>query len=206
MTRHQLSTTKLTYRYPDRLVLQNVSLEVSTGSSLGLAGSNGSGKTTLLKCLAGLFRPSAGSVTLRSGDADVGRSSWKIRIGLVGPYIAWYDELSAEENLVFFTSAVGCHVEGKELDNALDRFGLKGRGVDPVGSFSTGMKQRLQFVLLTLRMPPVMLLDEPTATLDQQGRAAVTALIEEQRDRAAIVIASNDEEDLGLAKSRIQLS
>ena len=188
----------VTRSYGARRVFGPLSLEVSPGRVLGIAGPNGSGKTTLLRTLAGLIRPSSGTVRLDGEDPrDVPH-----RIGWVAPDLALYGELSAAENLTFFAEVAGRSVSVAER---LEDVGLANRS-DPSGALSTGQRQRLKLAFALLADPPFLLLDEPTSNLDEAGRAIVMKVVAAQRRRGAAVIASNDARDLALADETISIS
>jgi heme exporter protein A len=122
-------------------------------------------------------------------------------IGMVTPELFLYEELTAIENLEFFASVSGAAQINILADMA--RFGLEGRGNDLVKSYSSGMKQRLKYMLALLRKPPLLLLDEPTANLDDKGKALVQQII--AKHSGITVIATNEEADLKYADKSIIL-
>lgn len=193
-----LVADRLTRSYGARRIYGPLSFEVAPGRVLGIAGANGSGKTTLLKTLAGLIRPSSGSITL-SGKSprDVPE-----RIGWVAPDLSLYAELTPAENLAFFAEVAGRQVD---IEERLADVGLANRDV-PTSALSTGQRQRLKLAFATLSDPPLLLLDEPTSNLDEAGRAIVMKVVAAQRRRGAAVIASNDPRDLALADETLSIA
>ena len=149
--------------------LSDVSLEVRPGEFFGLLGPNGAGKTTLFKLLATLVTPTTGSVTIAGLDAV--REAAAVRRALV-PVIA--DErslhwrLSARENLRLFAALYGIHgaEQRRRIDEVLALVGLGHAASRQAGSFSSGMRQRLLLGRALLPRPRVLLLDEPTRSLD----------------------------------------
>jgi len=158
-------------------------------------GRNGSGKTTLVKILSSLLRPSAGGVRLRRGDRELAGDEKRLAIGWAGLDLAFYEDFSARENLAFFRRAAGRSASPEEIDALLAGAGLVQAADQRVGAFSTGMKQRLRIAFALLFDPPILMLDEPMAGLDAEGRQIVQAVVGQRRRSGAVVLASNDERD-----------
>src|SRR5438128_314155 len=100
------------------------------------------------------------------------------------------------ENLSFFERVRGREPRGEHLAELLQRVGLAGRGRDAVGTFSSGMRQRLKYAFAIAHGPKVLLLDEPTANLDVSGVSMVEEVLAEQRGRGVLVLATNEPEEL----------
>jgi len=164
--------------YGDFPALREVKLNVAPGSTLALLGRNGAGKTTLLRIVAGLSRPSRGSIKLQGS------------IGLLGHGIALYDELTAFENLTLFGRLYGLPDPRKRAEEMLERVGL-GRVRDGLArEFSRGMRQRLAVGRAFLHDPEVLLLDEPFTALDDRAIAVLQSMIQDMRDRGRTIIMS----------------
>ena len=200
-----IKVESLKKNFGERKVISSLNLEISQGESVAITGPNGSGKTTLLKLLLALLRPSSGKVTYFDNDRVLPREELRQRISFVAPYLSLYDQLSAEENLQFFTAVRGGNITGKEIDSLLHRVGLEGRGMDLVLEYSTGMKQRLKYAVALSNKPDFLLIDEPSSGLDDSGKAMMTALIEEQRAGSIIIIATNEKEEYSLASQQCRL-
>ena len=166
--------------YGRRSLFFEVTAEVTAGRCLVVTGANGAGKSTLLKIIAGLLRPEAGSVTFDG-----------LR-GYAAPDVQLYGELTGLENLAFFARLRGLAVE--ENASLLTQVGLpRARGHDPVAAYSSGMRQRLKLAVSLLGSPPLLLWDEPTATLDGLGKACADDLLERHRGGGGLaVVATND--------------
>jgi len=165
-----------------------------------VAGRNGSGKTTLLKILAALLRPEWGAVRVREGERDLVGEERRLAVGWAGFDLAFYEDFSARENLRFFRRAAGRgggaeQQEEAEIASRIEAVGLSEAIDRRVGAFSTGMKQRLRVAFAVLFDPPILILDEPMAGLDTEGRRIVEQLIAERRRTGAVLLASNDERD-----------
>ena len=160
--------------------------------SIAVTGPNGSGKSTLVKIIAGVLSPSSGSVQLELGTTSIPRQQFFERLGLVSPYLQLYDEFTAWENLDFVRKIRGLNAGDDVLNEQLTMVKLFERRHDIVRTFSSGMKQRLKYAFALLHRPAVLLLDEPTTNLDEEGVATVNAIIEQQRSRGIVIVATND--------------
>ncbi len=150
--------------------LEDVTFELRTGECLVLLGANGAGKTTLLKIIATLLRPSAGAVSVAGHDAV--REPYQVRasLGFLGHANYLYEDLTALENLRFWTAMRGLPASVDQLREALTQVELEGVAADRVRTFSSGMKRRLALARIFVGAPRLLLLDEPLAGLDQRGK------------------------------------
>ena len=185
-------------RYGARTVFRGVGFTVTPGAVAAVVGSNGAGKSTLLKVVAGLTTPSAGSVGW--GDAGL-----KGQCGLSAPDAPLYRELTALENLEFFAGARPAAWSTVGLLDHLDQFQLRARANDLAGDLSSGLRARLQLAVAVLHAPPVLLLDEPSANLDEAGRAIFRDVLQAQRARGVTLVATNDARDVELCDTSIEL-
>ena len=177
-------------RYGMRMALRGVSLEIGAGECVALVGHNGSGKTTLLKITALLARPSKGQLTFSSGNSVLSSDDIKHRIGMVAHNILVYDELTAEENLVFFAKLFNLPDPVARARESLEPVGLSRRASDMVRTFSRGMRQRLAIARALLKNAPILVLDEATSALDTESELLVQeALANLMMNRTSFVIA-----------------
>jgi heme exporter protein A len=192
----RLTVEGLAADYGARGVFAAVSLEVAAGEALVVSGHNGSGKSTFLRLLAGLQLPTAGAITYWAGGAAFAPQDATHLIGWVAPDLMLYRDLTARENLRFFADVRRLRLDDATIEALLERIGLGGRGDDRLAAYSSGMAQRLRYAYALLHRPPVLLLDEPTVTLDERGAGVVDAVITEQRRHGIVVIATNDPREL----------
>jgi len=170
-------------------LLSGVDLVVEPGTITVLLGANGAGKTSLLRLLGGLCTLSGGSgsvlgIDLGSGD----RRQLRRRVGWLGHEGSFYDDLNVVENLTFAARALGRPLDG--LDDVLERVGLTLRRTTPARQLSAGQRRRLGLAWLLLRRPELWLLDEPYASLDDEGRAFFDDLLADVTAQGATVVVS----------------
>lgn len=201
----KLTISQVSKSYAERDVILDVSAEVLAGECLVITGPNGSGKSTLLRIIAGITRPSSGSVDLVVDDKPVPPAARARIIGLVSPDLMLYDELTCEENLRFFAKVRGLSLSREELDETLSDVGLAGRGRDLIKAYSTGMKQRAKFAYALMHRPRVLLLDEPSSNLDEAGRELVERIIRRQLEEGIVVMATNDPAEVRYGDVRVHL-
>lgn len=168
-------TSGLTKRYGERPALDGVDLTVPRGSVHGLLGPNGAGKTTAVRVLATLTRGDAGKAAVAGYDVRTQPREVRASIGLVGQRTAVDDLLSARQNLTTFGRLFRLDKAAarRRADELLDLFGLAEAAKDSPGTFSGGMRRRLDLAAGMILAPDVLFLDEPTTGLDPAGRREV---------------------------------
>lgn len=188
--------------------LRGIDLTMPQGERAALLGANGAGKTTLLRILAGLTKPSAGSVSIDGFDIVGDAQAVRRLVGFVAhqPYL--YDELTARENLLFFARMYTVR-DGRERANMLlQRVGLERKANERVSTLSRGQVQRLSLARALLHGPSLLLLDEPDTGLDEEGNALLETLLDEHRARGGTTIFTTHrvERALALADSIVLLN
>ncbi len=158
-----LTVAALAKRYGGLEALRDVSFDAGSGELVAVVGPNGAGKTTLLSIIAGLQAPSAGTVHHVAGDGG-----W--RVGWVPQQMALYSKLSVAENLELFARLEGAADPRAVVERMLDQTGLRERAGELVGRLSGGNRQRVNVALGLIGEPPVLALDEPSASLDPSQR------------------------------------
>jgi len=162
-------------RYGPTVALAGATLAVHGGELFGLLGPNGAGKTTLISILCGLTDADAGEVRLFGRPFDRSNRELRRRVGIGTQDLSIYPDLSARENLRFFGKLYG--LGGKELEGRIDELlaavGLTDRANDRAGTFSGGMKRRLNLAAAVVHRPDLLFLDEPTTGVDPQSRVHI---------------------------------
>ncbi|MEO8333433.1 MAG: heme ABC exporter ATP-binding protein CcmA [bacterium] len=172
-----LDATGIARRFGSTWVLRGVTLRVAPGEIVGLLGANGSGKSTLLRILATLLRPHAGSASVCGHDVVRDAHGVRSVVGYLAHSPGLYDDLTARENLVF--AAAMLERDEGEVDDALERVGLRAAANRQVRGLSAGMQRRLALARLMLVRPRLLLLDEPYSNLDPDGILLLNALLAE---------------------------
>jgi heme exporter protein A len=187
-----------------RVVFERISFTLGSNTTLLVTGRNGSGKSTLIKILASVLSPTEGSVGI-SSSLPYTPESHLMQVGLVSPYLMMYDEFSARENLTLALAIRGMRPDGRKIDALLERVQLFGRRNDLVRTYSSGMKQRVKYAFALVHGPKILLLDEPMSNLDTRGVETVRAIMEEQREKGILVVATNDLTDIRHFDSQVNL-
>ncbi len=172
-----IAATDVTKRYGARDALRGVSFSAAEGERLAVTGPNGAGKTTLLSILAGIVPATSGSVSRSPSD-----------VGWVPQQPAVYRKLSVGENLRLFARLEKVADAGEAVDRALDLTGLRDRVGDELGSLSGGNQQRVNIAIGLLADPPVLLLDEPSSSLDPRQREILWQFIGRLAERGTTVV------------------
>lgn len=205
MNRYSITLQNLTKSFGRRLIFKDINTEFISGNIYGFAGSNGSGKSTLAKIVSGIISPTSGEIIHKINDVLVISEKLHENLGFVAPYLILYDEFSAEENLLHSLSIRGLKPDKDRIKYLLDEFNLYDRKDDLLKGYSSGMKQRIKFIFALIHNPQLLIFDEPTSNLDVKGKDSVYRIIEEESKQKLIILASNEESDLGLCKTIIHV-
>ncbi|WP_066042097.1 ABC transporter ATP-binding protein [Herbiconiux solani] len=173
MTSPAIRIEGLTKSFKDVHVLRGIDLTVEPGTVVALLGSNGAGKTTLVRILSTLVKADAGTATVHGFDVAGSPAEVRESISLTGQFAAVDEVLSGRENLVLVARLRHLPHPAEIADGLLDRFGLTEAGRRRAGTYSGGMRRRLDIAMSLIGDPPVIFLDEPTTGLDPQARIEV---------------------------------
>ncbi|OLT53417.1 ABC transporter ATP-binding protein [Cellulosimicrobium sp. CUA-896] len=165
--------------FKDLHVLRGVDLDVAAGTIVALLGSNGAGKTTLVRILATLLRADAGTAVVHGADVATSPGDVRRSISLTGQFAAVDEVLTGRENLELVARLRHLDDPRAVADALLDRFSLTEAGDRRAGTYSGGMRRRLDIAMSLAGDPPVIVLDEPTTGLDPQARNEVWQTIRE---------------------------
>lgn len=182
-----IEVLNLKRKFGDSTAIDNLSLSIGKGESIAILGSNGAGKTTLIKVMSTLLRPTSGTIKVNGLDITENAEKIKKQIGVVSHNSFLYEELTARENLEFYSRLYKVS-DNKKIDSLLELVNLQFKADDLVGTFSRGMLQRLSIARSLLHEPQVLLLDEPTTGLDVQSKQTFFKMIKEQNKMGKTIV------------------
>lgn len=185
-----------------REILSDVNLSLESGTVYGFVGRNGSGKTMLFRALSGLMALTGGKVML---DGKALREDFAVlpSLGIVLENVGLYPEFTGFENLRFLAGFKGL-ASDRDIHDALERVGLDPADKRVYRKYSLGMKQRLAIAQAIMERPDVIMLDEPTNGLDDEGVVRIRQLILEEKERGALILlASHNRDDIRLLADKL---
>ena len=185
-----INIINITKKFPSATALDKVSLQIEEKEFFGLLGPNGAGKSTLMNLLVGYLDSDGGEILIDNEKITKDNLQIRKKIGLVPQTIALYEEISAQANLEIFGSLF--NIDKKDLRymiaQKLKMVGLFEKGKEKVGTFSGGMKRRLNLAASLLHDPKIILCDEPTVGIDPQSRNAIFEFLEKMNDEGKTII------------------
>ena len=188
-TSFAIETHELSKTYKNIQALRSLNLKVQQNSIFGFLGPNGAGKTTTIKLLLGLTRPTAGGGTIYGHDIVLDSLQVRQKIGYLAQNPRFYEHMTAREMLRFrarfFYRGPSVEIE-QRIEETLELVGLEDKADRPIHSFSGGELQRLGIGLAQINYPELLILDEPAASLDPQGRRDVLEVMARLRKHATI--------------------
>jgi heme exporter protein A len=202
----KVEAKNITQTFNQRNIFKNISFEVQSGESLVLTGPNGSGKTTMIRIICNLLRPISGNVDYVFGDQKKEAKDLYSTIGLVGPYLQLYNNLTALENYSFFAKIRGLSIDISYFKVLMKKMGLAGRELDELRTYSSGMLQRMKYVCALLHQPEILVLDEPTSNLDEKGCDIVYQIMQDQKKEKVLILATNEPGEIKFGDKKVQLA
>ncbi len=185
-----LKTKDLTKKYDNKVVVDNLNIEIQEGEIFGLLGPNGAGKSTTMNMICGIVRPTLGDVEFMEKDFLKNRKKMIENLGYIPQELAIHGNLKAWENVELFTSLYG--IKGAELkeriDESLEYVGLLDKRNEYAKTFSGGMKRRLNIACAIGHHPKLLIFDEPTVGIDPQSRNFILDKIKMSNKNGATVI------------------
>lgn len=194
MIQHAIHVENLNKSYDDVLAVKSISFTVKPGETVALLGGNGAGKTTTISMLLGILLPSSGTIQVLGEDMVKDRFKVMHRLNFSSPYVDLPRRLTVRQNLMFFSKLYGIINARERLMHLAEELNLLELLNRPTGSLSAGQKTRVSVAKALINEPEILLLDEPTASLDPDTADWVRSYIKEYQKRtsAAILLASHN--------------
>jgi ABC-2 type transport system ATP-binding protein len=183
-----ISVIGLSKRYGETIAVNNIDFTVRRGETLGLLGGNGAGKTTTIAMLLGLLVPSSGQIRMLGHDMATDRFAALARMNFSSPYVALPGRLSVAENLRVYAHLYGVRQIETRIDELSEQLDLGALLDRPAGELSAGQKTRVALAKSLINRPDILLLDEPTASLDPDTGDLVRSWLERYRDESGCTI------------------
>jgi ABC-2 type transport system ATP-binding protein len=185
-----IRTRRLTKKYGELTAVNKLDLAVYPGEVFGLLGQNGAGKTTTILMLLGLSEPTSGEASVMGLDPAWEPREVKRRVGYLPDAVGFYEDMTGRENLRYTARLNGLRRDEAEaaIDEVLDQVGLTDRANDPVEQYSRGMRQRLGIADALVKSPDLLILDEPTTSIDPLGVIEILDLLRRLVDERGLAI------------------
>ncbi len=191
-------------RFNREWIFRNLDYDFKPGRKIALLGHNGSGKSTLLNILSAHLSPSKGSIRFEVDHKLLSPDQVFKHLGFIAPYIDLIEDFSLKEHIHFHTQFKSLP-KGMDISAMIDLMGLQAHQNKAVRDFSSGMQQRLKLVLALVPENKLVLLDEPTSNLDQEGVEWYLNLIERFAEKKLIIVASNTNREYSFCREQIRI-
>lgn len=185
----------------NKIILDNINLNIERGLIYGIIGKNGSGKSMLFKSICGLVKPTNGEIFVF--DKQIHNGDLPENLGLIIEKPGFLPQYSAFTNLKIL-AAINNVISEKEIKEVIELVGLSAEDKTPIKKYSLGMKQRLGIAQAIMENPKLLILDEPMNALDEGGVELVRKILLELREKSVtIIIASHNKEDIDMLCDRV---
>jgi len=200
----EITLENLSKKYHREWIFKNINTTLVSGGSYAITGPNGSGKSTLIQVLAGALLPTSGNINYRNNEVISAEEIYQ-HISIASPYLELIEEFTLIEFLQFHFKFKAIKT-GMEIENIIDKTYLEPARNKYIKNFSSGMKQRLKLALCFFTEAPILLFDEPTSNLDEQGITWYKEHIQSTIKEKIVVIASNQKEEYAHCKTIIDIN
>ena len=189
-----IEINNLTKQFNNTLAVKNISFKVDKGKIIGLLGPNGCGKTTTIGMILGLIKPSSGSVIISGQNIEYNRTRLLEKMNFISPYVELPKKLTVEENLKVYGRLYGVKNLIDKISYLMEKLNLTDFKKRKTGELSSGQKNRVSLAKALINDPEILLLDEPTASLDPDVGDYVRGFIENyaSNEGATILLASHN--------------
>jgi len=194
MNQETVIINSLTKQFNNILAVKNISFKINKGTIVGLLGPNGSGKSTTIGMMLGLIKPSSGSVVINGQDIENHRTHLLKKMNFISPYVELPKKLTVEENLEVYGRLYGVKNLKDKISDLMKKLNLTEFSKRKTGELSSGQKNRISLAKALVNDPEILLLDEPTASLDPDVGDYIRGYIENyaSNNGATILLASHN--------------
>ena len=194
MNQETVIINSLTKQFNNVLAVKNISFKINKGTIVGLLGPNGSGKSTTIGMMLGLIKPSSGSVIIKGQNIENYRTHLLEKMNFISPYVELPKKLTVEENLEVYGRLYGVKNLKDKISDLMKKLHLTEFRTRKTGELSSGQKNRISLAKALVNDPEILLLDEPTASLDPDVGDYVRSYIEDyaSNNGATILLASHN--------------
>lgn len=198
----KLTVENLCKKIKDRVILDNINLNLESGNVYGFVGRNGSGKTMLFRAVSGLINIDSGKVML--DEKELHKDMQVLPdMGIILENAGLYSEFTGRKNLQILAD-IRKKITPEEVDKAIERVGLDPNDKRTYRKYSLGMKQRIILAQAIMEHPSILFLDEPTNALDEDGEKKIRNIVAEEKERGSIVLlASHNKEDIEMLADKV---
>jgi ABC-type multidrug transport system ATPase subunit len=189
-------------RFNREWIFRHLDYEFTTGKKYAITGSNGSGKSTLLQVIAGSLTHNEGNVEFKINQQPTNNDQHYNHISIATPYLELVEEMTALEMIAFHSTFKPLTLQAKEI---LEQVNLQAAANKQIRNYSSGMKQRLKLALAFFSNTPILLLDEPTTNLDEDGIALYHQLIQKHTANKLVIVCSNDKQEYSFCEEVLEV-
>ena len=189
-----IKITNLTKQYKNALAVKGINFEINKGKIMGLLGPNGCGKSTTIGMMLGLIKPTSGSVIINGLNIENNRTNLLEKMNFISPYVELPKKLTVEENLKVYGKMYGVKNLKEKIFELMEKLNLINFKKRQTGELSSGQKNRVSLAKALINDPEILLLDEPTASLDPDVGDYIRAFIEDfaSNKKTTILLASHN--------------
>jgi len=194
MNQETIKISNLTKRYKNALAVKKINFEINKGKIMGLLGPNGCGKSTTIGMMLGLIKPTSGSVTINGLNIENNRTNLLEKMNFISPYVELPKKLTIEENLKVYGTMYGVKNLKEKIFELMEKLNLMDFKKRQTGELSSGQKNRVSLAKALINDPEILLLDEPTASLDPDVGDYIRTVIENfaSNKKTTILLASHN--------------
>ena len=196
--KNSIEVINLSKKYKDKVAVTNINFKINENEMVGLLGPNGCGKTTTIGMILGLLKPSSGEVLINGENIEKNKISLLHKMNFISPYIELPKKLTVKQNLIVYGKLYNVHNLNEQIDYLSNKLRLNKLLDSVTGELSSGQKNRVSLAKALINNPTVLLLDEPTASLDPETGDFVRTFLEnyKKENKISVLLASHNMDEV----------